>query len=85
MIHIAYAINGWIIYFDEEDENGESIPEVFGFPDECGDDSLERLDAMRLLLYKVAEEMGVVYSKHNRFNLAISVEDMQKRYEKELI
>ena len=76
MLSIQTAIGGWILYLDMDEcyEDLPPMPEVFGYDDES-ENSKGELEAMRTLLYRVAEELGVIFSKHNAYNLKISIVD----------
>jgi len=72
IIKIEDVQNGWILSYEgtwaDTDEPRE-IKEVFSYNDD------NKLEALRDLLLRVNEEIGVVYSKHNERNLIIEIKD----------
>ncbi len=76
MIAIESAESGYILWLirDDEDEPPQR-PVVFGYYDDCQDYEKEECKAMKLLIYRMMEELGMTYSKHNKFNVTINVTD----------
>jgi hypothetical protein len=72
-LDIEKVSNGYIVTEWDENEEGEQIDRqtVIEEPDtETGE-----LEAMQNLLWFVCETFGVYYSKHNKRNLVIEIQD----------
>jgi len=70
-IAVERVTNGYICRWYDEDEEGKPfiVSEVF----EEIDTPEKELEATRNMLCRVKEHFGVFYSKHNKFNLDISI------------
>jgi len=75
MITIDNAQNGYIITyekdFDDDGNNTTPSPMVF----KSRDDALSEAKAMQRLLCQVMEDLGYMTSKHNQYNVRITVVD----------
>lgn len=75
MITINTAQNGWIIGYEKEfDEEGNNItpsPVVF----DSGETELSEAKAMQQLLWRVMEDLGYMPSKHDPYNVRVTVVD----------
>ena len=79
-INIKKTNNGFICSWKEELEDGDYIKnmqQVFEVIEE-GDDELGELKNMINLLNFVKEHFGVHYSKHNKHNIHIEIEEMKE-------
>ena len=79
MIKIERASNGWILSIDREyDEGGKYVDKmVFSYGgDEYGsdEDRKEVLEKLVEMFWTINEEVGVLYSKHQKHNIQIKVE-----------
>jgi hypothetical protein len=68
---IIRSDNGYILKWYEENEDGQQMPHTLVV--EESDEEGGELEAMRNMLCRVKEHFGVFYSKHNKFNLDISI------------
>lgn len=73
-IFIAKVQNGYIISFNDEDDQEKSYmkTEVFEETDE-----LDELEVMKSLFYWIKEHFGVYYNKHGDRNLIIQIENIK--------
>lgn len=68
---IIRSDNGYILKWYEESEDGQQIPHTLVV--EESDDEDGELKAAQKMLREVLEYFGIYYSKHNKFNLDISI------------
>lgn len=73
-IMISHARNGYVVSFESETSTDES-PQQECMVFEDTDDAIDSLDCMANLLRYVAEHFGATYSKHNRRNLRVTIEE----------
>lgn len=74
-IEIEQTDNGWILtYWSEYEDTGlpYSSKKVFSY-DESIDAEKNELLALKKMLWEVNEQIGVLYSKHNKYNINIEV------------
>jgi hypothetical protein len=78
MIKIEQAQNGWILTDEYKNDEGDVIEEkqVFSYDDECERDEARKneVEAFTQLLWSLNEKVGVLYSKHEAYNLSIECE-----------
>jgi len=77
-IEIEKVENGWILtYYDEYEDTGlpYSRKKVFSFNENIiiGDERLEELTALQLLLWEINEMVGVPYAKNKKNNINIEI------------
>lgn len=77
-IGIEKVLNGYICRWYDEDDEGKPIIHTRVF--EEIDEENGELEAMRNMLYCVKEHFAVYYSKHNPYNLDISVKKNKEEY-----
>ena len=70
-LNIKNAQNGYIIEWEEEEAGKQQ--EVIEEDDELTEN--RELDTMKRLLSLIKEYFGVYYSKHNKHNLVIKIEN----------
>lgn len=81
MLKIETAHNGWILTDEYENEEGEKIESktVFSYDDECDEDTARKneIESFIKLLWNINEHIGVLYSKHRKYNLNIECEEQE--------
>ena len=79
MLKIELASNGWILINEFEDEEGRKVERktLFSYDGDFDDDEARKkdLEALIELLWSINEEIGIAYSKHQKYNLNISIEE----------
>jgi hypothetical protein len=76
MIKIEQAQNGWILTDEYKNDEGDVVEEkqVFSYDDECDESRKNEIEAFKDLLWSVNQIVGVLYSKHEAYNLNIECE-----------
>lgn len=77
-IEIERTDNGWILtYYNEYEDTGlpYSRKKLFSFNEDIigGDERLEELNALQLLLWEINEMVGVPYAKNKKNNINIEI------------
>lgn len=77
-IEIEKVENGWILtYYNEYEDTGlpYSRKKLFSFYENIigGDERLEELNALQLLLWEINEMVGVPYAKNKKNNINIEI------------
>lgn len=73
-LRIIKADNGFRTNYLDDTDDGKSLVQETVFEEE--ESERGELDCMVNLLYSVAEHFGVSFSKHNKRNLVIKIEEL---------
>jgi len=75
-IEIEEVDNGWVLtYWDEYEDTGLPFSKkmAFSYNEQGVDYELDKLKALEQLLWEVNKQVGVLHSKHNKYNINIDV------------
>ena len=78
-IKIRKVENGYILEWEDESESQENYfinnTKVFEIEENCDEDKLNELKTLENVLWEITNYFGVYYSKHDKYNLTISIDD----------